>query len=55
MRMGRGQVRALLASNTGKVFRRMGEGPRRTATGDAQMWQMTKLDLAKLQKAFAGK
>ena len=26
MRMGRGQVRTLLASNTGKVFRRMGEG-----------------------------
>ncbi len=36
MRMGRGQIRALLASNTGKVFRRMGEGPRRTATGDAR-------------------
>ncbi len=34
--MGRGEVRTLLASNTGKVFRRMGEGPRRIATGDAR-------------------
>ena len=36
MRMGRGQVRILLAGNTGKIFRRMGEGPRRTATGNAR-------------------
>src|SRR5436305_14677631 len=36
MRMGRGQVRTLLAGNTGKVFRRMGEGPRRAAMGDAR-------------------
>ena len=36
MRMGRGQVRALLAGNTGKVFRRMGEGCGRAATGDAR-------------------
>ena len=36
MRMGRGQIRSLLASNTGKVFRRMGEGCRRAATGDAR-------------------
>src|SRR5439155_5688711 len=36
MLMGRGQIRTLLASNTGKVLRRMGEGPRRAATGDAR-------------------
>ena len=36
MRMGRGQVRTLLASNTSKVFFRIGEGPRRTATDDAR-------------------
>ena len=36
MRMGRGQVRTLLADNTGKVFRRMGEGCGRAATGDAR-------------------
>ena len=36
MRMGRGQLRTLLASNTGKVFRRMGEGSGRAATGDAR-------------------
>ena len=36
MRMGRGQVRTLLASDTGKVFRRMGEGSGRAATGDAR-------------------
>ena len=36
MRMGRGQVRTLLAGNTGKVFRRMGEGSSRAATGDAR-------------------
>src|SRR6478609_1246961 len=36
MRMACGQVRTLLASNTGKVVRQMGEGPRRTATGDAR-------------------
>jgi hypothetical protein len=36
MRMGRGQIRALLASNTGKVFRRMGEGSGRAATGNAR-------------------
>jgi hypothetical protein len=35
-RMGRGQVPTLLAGNTGKVFRRMGEGPGRAATGDAR-------------------
>src|SRR5438874_10030913 len=34
MRMGGGQVRTLLAGNTGKVFRRMGEGSGRAATGD---------------------
>ena len=55
MRMGRGQVRALLAGNTGKVFRRMGEGPAGLQRVTHEMWQMTKLDLAKLQKAFAGK
>ena len=36
MRMGRGQLRTLPASNTGKVFRRMGEGSGRAATGDAR-------------------
>src|SRR6266513_2891907 len=36
MRMGRGQVRALLAGNTGKIFRRMGEGCGWAATGDAR-------------------
>jgi hypothetical protein len=36
MRMGRGQVRALLAGSAGKVFRRMGEGSGRAATGDAR-------------------
>src|SRR5213075_2348196 len=36
MRMGRGQVRTLLADNTGKVFHRMGEGSSRAATGDAR-------------------
>ena len=36
MRMGRGQVRILLADNTGKVFRRMGEGSGRAATGDTR-------------------
>src|SRR5205823_1561700 len=36
MRMGRRQVRALLANHTGKVFRRMGEGCGRAATGDAR-------------------
>ena len=35
MRMARGQVRTLLADNTGKVFRRMGEGRGRAGTGDA--------------------
>jgi hypothetical protein len=34
--MGRGQVRTLLAGNTGKVFHRMGEGSGRAATGDAR-------------------
>ena len=33
---GRGQVRTLLADNTGKVFHRMGEGSSRAATGDAR-------------------
>ena len=51
MRMGRRQVRALLAGSAGKVFRRMGED----AAGLERVMQMTKLDLAKLQKAFAGK
>src|SRR5207253_6272691 len=32
----RGQVRTLLADNTGKVFRRMGEGCGRAGTGDAR-------------------
>ena len=36
MRMARRQIRALLASNTGKVFRRMGEGSGRAAKGDAR-------------------
>src|SRR5213075_2595850 len=36
MRMGRGQVRTLLAGNTGKLFYRMGEGCGRSATGDAR-------------------
>ena len=36
MRMARGQVRTLLADNTGKVFRRMGEGRGRAGTGDAR-------------------
>src|SRR5207237_8132032 len=36
MRMGDGQVRTLLASNTGKVLRRMGERSGRAATGDAR-------------------
>ena len=36
MRMGRGQVRTLLAGNTGKVFRRMGEVSGGAATGDAR-------------------
>ena len=36
MRMGRGQVRAFLAGNTGKVFRGMGEGRGRAGTGDAR-------------------
>src|SRR5207248_7974804 len=36
MRMGRGQVRTLLAGNTGKVFRRMGEGCSWAATRDAR-------------------
>jgi hypothetical protein len=36
MRMGRRQVRALLASNTSKVFHRMGEGSGRAATSDAR-------------------
>src|SRR5439155_7066098 len=36
MRMGRGQIRSLLASNTGKVLRRMGERSGRAATGDAR-------------------
>src|SRR5437764_1748525 len=36
MRMGRGQVRTLLADHTGKVFRRMGEGCGRAATGHAR-------------------
>ena len=36
MQMGRGQIRSLLASNTGKVLRRMGERSGRAATGDAR-------------------
>src|SRR5207248_3054630 len=36
MRMARGQVRTLLADNTGKVFRRMGEGRGRAGTRDAR-------------------
>ena len=36
MRLARGQVRTLLADNTGKVFRRMGEGRGRAETGDAR-------------------
>jgi len=38
-----------------KFFAEWVQDPAETATGDAQMWQMTKLDVAKLQKAFAGK
>ena len=55
MRMGRGQVRTLLTGNTGKVFRRMGEGWSWAATRDARGVADEKLDLAKLEKAFAGK
>ena len=36
MRMARRQIRTLLAGNTGKVFRRMGERCGRAATGDAR-------------------
>jgi hypothetical protein len=55
MRMARGQVRTLLANNTGKVFRRMGERYAGLERVMHEVIQMTKLDLAKLEKAFAGK
>ena len=45
----------LLADNTGKVFRGMGERCGRAYGVTHEVWQMKKLDLAKLEKAFAGK
>jgi predicted 3-demethylubiquinone-9 3-methyltransferase (glyoxalase superfamily) len=55
MRMGRGQVRTLLASNTGKVFAEWVKDAAGLQRVTHEVWQMKKLDLAKLQKAFAGK
>ena len=54
MRMACGQVRTLLASNTGIVFAEWVKDPAGLQRVTHEVWQMTKLDLAKLQKAFAG-
>jgi len=54
MRMACGQVRTFLASNTGKVFAEWMKDPAGLQRVTHEVWQMTKLDLAKLQKAFAG-
>jgi len=43
-----------LASNTGKVFAEWMKDPAGLQRVTHEVWQMTKLDLAKLQKAFAG-
>ena len=55
MRMGREQVPTLLAGDTGKFFAEWVKDPAGLQRVTHEVWQMKKLDLAKLEKAFAGK
>ena len=55
MRMGRGQVRALWQEILAKFFAEWLKDAAGLQRVTHEVWQMTKLDVAKLQKAFAGK
>ena len=55
MRMGREQVPTLLAGDTGKFFAEWVKDAAGLQRVTHEVWQMKKLDLAKLEKAFAGK
>src|SRR5205814_8586263 len=51
MRMGREQVPTLLAGDTGKFFAEWVKDPAGLQRVTHEVWQMKKLDLAKLEKA----